>query len=33
MLADETVGKVFFGEQELAVAMTRHVLARRGIEV
>ena len=33
MLADETVGKVFFGEQELAVAMTRHVLARRGIEL
>jgi hypothetical protein len=23
---------VFFGEHELAFAMTRHVLARRGIE-
>jgi CPA2 family monovalent cation:H+ antiporter-2 len=32
MLADEKVGKVFFGEQELAIAMTRHVLARRGIQ-
>jgi CPA2 family monovalent cation:H+ antiporter-2 len=31
LLADEQVGKVFFGEQELAIAMTRHVLARRGI--
>jgi CPA2 family monovalent cation:H+ antiporter-2 len=31
LLAKEQVGKVFFGEQELALAMTRHVLARRGI--
>ncbi len=31
LLTDEKVGKVFFGEQELAIAMTRHVLARRGI--
>lgn len=27
----ENVGMVFFGEHELASAMTRHVLARRGI--
>jgi len=33
LLADEKVGKVFFGEQELALAMARHVLARRGIDV
>ncbi len=32
LLATEQLGKVFFGEQELASAMTRHVLARRGIE-
>ena len=32
LLAEEKVGKVFFGEQELAIAMTRHVLARRGID-
>ena len=32
LLAKEQVGKVFFGEQELALAMTRHVLARRGID-
>ena len=31
LLAAEQTGKVFFGEQELAIAMTRHVLARRGI--
>ena len=33
LLAQENVGMVFFGEQELAFAMTRHVLARRGIEL
>ena len=33
LLNEENVGKVFFGEQELASAMIRHVLARRGIEV
>ena len=33
LLADEQVGTVFFGEQELATAMTRHVLARRGIGI
>lgn len=33
LLADEKIGKVFFGEQELAIAMTRHVLTRRGIDV
>ncbi len=33
LLREESVGKVFFGEQELASAMIRHVLARRGIEV
>jgi CPA2 family monovalent cation:H+ antiporter-2 len=32
LLAKENVGKVFFGEQELALAMTRHVLARHGVE-
>ena len=31
LLADDQMGKVFFGERELALAMTRHVLARRGI--
>ena len=31
LLASEQVGKVFFGEQELAAAMTRHILARRGV--
>ena len=31
LLANENVGMVFFGEHELAAAMTRHVLARRGI--
>ncbi len=30
-LTGEELGEVFFGEQELATAMTRHVLARRGI--
>ncbi len=33
LLADKQIGKVFFGEQELAIAMTRHVLARRGIDM
>jgi CPA2 family monovalent cation:H+ antiporter-2 len=33
LLANENVGMVFFGEHELASAMTRHVLARRGIAV
>ncbi|MND01192.1 hypothetical protein D3C83_200860 [compost metagenome] len=32
LLAEEQVGVVFFGEQELALAMTRHVLMRRGID-
>jgi CPA2 family monovalent cation:H+ antiporter-2 len=32
LLAKEKVGRVFFGEQELALAMTRYVLARRGVE-
>jgi K+:H+ antiporter len=32
LLVNEQVGTVFFGAQELALAMTRHVLARRGIE-
>ena len=32
LLAKEQIGVVFFGEQELALAMTRHVLARRGID-
>jgi monovalent cation:H+ antiporter-2, CPA2 family len=31
LLASENVGTVFFGEHELAGAMIRHVLARRGI--
>ena len=31
LLTKENVGMVFFGEHELASAMTRHVLARRGI--
>ncbi len=31
LLESENVGTVFFGEHELATAMTRHVLARRGI--
>ncbi len=33
LLETENVGKVFFGERELASAMIRYVLARRGIEV
>ena len=33
LLQRERVGTVFYGEHELASAMTRHVLARRGIEV
>ena len=32
LMAAEQIGKVFFGERELATAMTRHVLARRGID-
>ena len=32
LLKKEKVGTVFFGEQELALAMIRHALARRGIE-
>ena len=32
LLAEEQVGKVFFGAQELALAMTHHVLTRRGID-
>jgi CPA2 family monovalent cation:H+ antiporter-2 len=32
MLDEDQLGKVFFGERELALAMTRHVLARRGID-
>jgi CPA2 family monovalent cation:H+ antiporter-2 len=32
LLAEDQLGKVFFGERELALAMTRHVLARRGID-
>jgi CPA2 family monovalent cation:H+ antiporter-2 len=32
LLVKERAGKVFFGERELALAMTRHVLARRGID-
>jgi CPA2 family monovalent cation:H+ antiporter-2 len=32
LLTKEGVGMVFFGEHELAFAMSRHVLARRGIE-
>ena len=31
LLSKDSVGMVFFGEHELASAMTRHVLARRGI--
>jgi CPA2 family monovalent cation:H+ antiporter-2 len=33
LLTEENVGMVFFGERELAFAMTRHVLARRGMEL
>jgi len=33
LLTQENVGMVFFGEHELAFAMTRHVLARRGIDL
>jgi CPA2 family monovalent cation:H+ antiporter-2 len=33
LLTKENVGMVFLGEHELAFAMTRHVLARRGIEL
>jgi monovalent cation:H+ antiporter-2, CPA2 family len=33
LLEKERVGTVFYGERELASAMTRHVLARRGIEL
>jgi len=33
LLAEDQLEKVFFGEQELALAMTRHVLARRGIDI
>jgi monovalent cation:H+ antiporter-2, CPA2 family len=33
LLTKESVGTVFFGEHELASAMTRHVLARRGLEM
>lgn len=33
LLRQENVVMVFFGEHELASAMTRHVLARRGIEI
>ena len=32
LLEKEQVGAVFYGEHELAAAMTRHLLARRGIE-
>jgi monovalent cation:H+ antiporter-2, CPA2 family len=32
MLEKDRVGTVFYGERELASAMTRHVLSRRGIE-
>jgi monovalent cation:H+ antiporter-2, CPA2 family len=32
LLAREQVGTVFYGEQELAQSMIRHVLGRRGIE-
>ena len=32
LLRKEGVGTVFFGEHELAVAMTRHALARHGVE-
>ena len=33
LLEKQLVGTVFYGEHELASAMARHVLARRGIEV
>jgi K+:H+ antiporter len=33
LLRRENVGVVFFGEHELASAMTRHVLARRGMDM
>ena len=33
LLAKESVGTVFYGEHELASAMTRHMLERRGIAV
>jgi monovalent cation:H+ antiporter-2, CPA2 family len=33
MLEKDGVGTVFYGERELASAMTRHVLSRRGIEI
>jgi len=33
LLIKEQVGKVFFGEQELAFSMTRHVLMRWGIKL
>ena len=33
LLGKERVGTVFYGEHELASAMTRHILARRGIEL
>ena len=33
LLEKERVGTVFYGEHELASAMTRHVLARRGIDL
>ncbi len=33
LLTQENVGMVFFGEHELAFAMTRHVLARRGMQL
>ena len=33
LLEKERVGTVFYGEHELASAMTRHVLARRGIQL
>ncbi len=32
-IAASFVGVIFFGEHELASAMTRHVLARRGLKV
>ena len=33
LLEKERVGTLFYGEHELATAMTRHILARRGIAV
>jgi CPA2 family monovalent cation:H+ antiporter-2 len=33
LLQKEGMGTVFYGEHELASAMTRHILARRGIEL